>query len=258
MSSPQWTPPILAYHSIHPDRLDGINVTPKNFYSQMEWLAKHGYQGVSLFTLMQHIRSSPKQSTNLVAITFDDGYRDNLTFAWPILKDLGFNATVFIIAERVGTTVIHNREWLIKYPTVPEAAYYYLSWEEVQTLYNSGIEIGAHTCTHPYLDQIGYASQIYEIQQAKEIIEKRLERPVESFCYPAGHCTPDTIDIVRQAGYLQAVVTPYKRDQIYQGYFTLKRIGIYSTDSFWKFRLKISPLFDVVRSIKHVLEGIKS
>lgn len=243
--------PILAYHSVHPDRQDVINVSPLRFAQHMQWLADHGYRGVSLRQYREaHSRRQPSAS-RMVAITFDDGYLDNFTEAWPILQKHHFTATIFVIPGRVGTQIIHDEQWLSQFPSVPREAYAYMDWHHILSLMDAGIEIGSHTMTHPLLDEIAPEEQSREIHEAKHVLESHLGRSVESFCYPAGHFSDATLRFVREAGYRQAVVTPYKAGQIRGGEFTLKRAGLYRDDTLPRFLFKISPLFDLFRAMRH-------
>ncbi|MEZ4735134.1 MAG: polysaccharide deacetylase family protein [Caldilineaceae bacterium] len=245
--------PILAYHAVHPQRRDEVNVTPANFARQMAWLAQHGYRGVTLADYMARAAESRAAVRKLVALTFDDGYQDNLTHALPILQQYGFTATIFMITAMVGAQTPHHQPWLQAYPDVPPQAYQYLSWDELRLLQSQGMEIGSHTCSHPLLDQVDYAIQAYEVQQSKVVLEAALDTTVASFCYPAGHFTDDTLTLVRAAGYRQAVVTPWRRGLIRGGSFTLKRVGLYLADDLRRFRFKVSPLFDLYRTLRHRL-----
>ena len=243
--------PILAYHAVHPLRLDAINVTPDNFGAQLAWLARRGYRGVSLAAYLRQAAEQPDKLGRLVALTFDDGYLDNLTYAWPLLEKFGFSATIFVVAERIGTDQLIDPHLLTVHPAVPRTAYQFLTWDDIRTLQRKGIEIGSHTCTHPKLDQLDAAGQTDEITQSKKIIEEQLQQPVVSFCYPYGHFNDDSLRIVAAAGYSQAVVTPWRAGLIRGGRLTLRRVGLYRRDTLLRFIYKISPLFELARRVKH-------
>ena len=242
---------ILAYHSVHPERRDILSVHPDDFRRQMRWLASLGWRGVSLSEFV-HLSSQPSERHSRVfGITFDDGYADNLYHALPVLKEFGFSATVFVIADRIGTDVVHNSRWLTLYSDVLPSAYRYLTWEEVETLHDVGIEVGAHTCTHPLLDQIDYWAQFREIALCKTTLAKNIGGQVVSFCYPAGRYNGQTLDLVRASGYRQAVITPSSTRWGRQpDCYLLTRAGIYHTDSLIRFQLKCTPLFDLMRMFR--------
>lgn len=243
--------PILAYHAVHPLRLDSISVTPDNFGAHLKWLAQRGYRGVSLREYRRQAAAQPHQLARLVALTFDDGYLDNLTYALPLLEKFGFSATIFVIAERMGSTEMIDPDLLTTHPSVPRSAYQFLAWADVQQLQRRGVEIGSHTCTHPRLDQLDATAQCYEIAESKKIIEAQLQTPVVSFCYPYGHFNDNALQLVEAAGYSQAVVTPWRAGLIRGGRFTLRRVGLYHSDTLLRFIVKTSPLFELIRTLRH-------
>ena len=228
-----------------------ISVHPDDFRRQMRWLASLGWRGVSLSKLV-HLSSQPgERHSRVFGITFDDGYADNLYHALPVLQELGFSATVFVIADRIETDAVHNPRWLTLYPDVIPSTYRYLTWEEVGTLCDSGIEIGAHTCTHPFLDQTDYRAQFREIALCRIKLEQAIGDLVVSFCYPAGRYNGQTLELVRASGYRQAVITPSSiRWGCQPDPYLLRRAGIYHTDSLMRFQLKCTPLFDLMRTFR--------
>jgi len=217
----------------------------------MKRLASLGWRGVSLAEFVHLSSQSNGTRSRVFGITFDDGYADSLYHALPVLQELGFSATVFVIVDRIGTDVIHNPRWLTLYPDVLPSTYRYLTWEEVKTLYDTGIEIGAHTCTHPFLDQLDYPAQFQEIALCRTRLEQAISGHVVSFCYPAGRYNGQTLELVRACGYRQAVLTPSSiRWDCQPDPYLLRRAGIYHTDSLMRFQLKCTPLFDLVRSLR--------
>lgn len=126
-------------------------------------------------------------------ITFDDGYEDAATAALPILERYGFPATFYIVTEFVGRPG-------------------YLSWEQVALLHASGMEIGSHSLTHPDLAALDLDAAEAQIVQSKAILEQQLGIPIRSFCYPIGSYSPEVADLVRAAGYTNAVTTHQGRN----------------------------------------------
>ncbi len=104
-----------------------------------------------------------------------------------------------------------------------------------------GIEFGSHTCTHPELPSLSREQCIEEITRSRQDLEAKLRREVVSFCYPRGKLNPEVIQLVEQAGYRGAVVTP-KRSRIPLNPYTLRRVGIYQQTTPSVFRLKLTPL----------------
>jgi peptidoglycan/xylan/chitin deacetylase (PgdA/CDA1 family) len=129
-----------------------------------------------------------------VAITFDDGYDNLYTEALPILEKHGLTATVFVTTGHVGG----SNEWEPE-PGVPRLRH--LSWEQIGGLSAAGIEIGAHTMSHPDLTSLSQAEAKGEIEGCKLKLEEFLGRDVKSFCYPYGTVSESARDMVARAGY---------------------------------------------------------
>jgi peptidoglycan/xylan/chitin deacetylase (PgdA/CDA1 family) len=186
--------PILMYHYVRTvdpqeDELGyNLSVTPELFEEQMEWLSEHGYTTVRMDTLANCLRGLERCPSKPVALTFDDGYADAATTAFPILQRYGFTATFYVVTEFVGRPG-------------------YMSWEQIELLHNSGMEIGSHTMHHPDLTARDPEVAYQEIVSSRAIITKRILEPVRSFCYPLGQYTPLIASLVRDAGYTSAVTT---------------------------------------------------
>jgi peptidoglycan/xylan/chitin deacetylase (PgdA/CDA1 family) len=191
--------PILAYHRL----VDDVPVDDyyhnclrrELFVEQMQALAEAGYRTIPLETaalLMRH-RTPPGK---VVALTFDDGYVDTFDVAAPILRELGFTATVFVVAGLVGRRSL----WDVgKCCTAP-----LMDWEQIRQLVAWGFSIGSHTVTHPELSQLSPADARYEIEHSRHILEERLGQPIPIFCYPFGEWNETTYRLVRDAGYRAA------------------------------------------------------
>ncbi|MCL6559729.1 MAG: polysaccharide deacetylase family protein, partial [Firmicutes bacterium] len=120
--------------------------------------------------------------------------------------------------------------------------------EQVFEMKEHGMEFGSHTCSHRHLDELPEEEMIREIVESKRCLEEKLQAKVTSFCYPSGHYNRQVKEAVRAAGYTAAVVTP-RHGQINEDMYSLKRIGIYSNDTGWRFRLKIMPFFKSFRDL---------
>jgi peptidoglycan/xylan/chitin deacetylase (PgdA/CDA1 family) len=231
-------PLILAYHSVSEHRRDALAVRASDFADQIAWLHRNGYRSMTLAEFM----SQPiKKGERIVIITFDDGYADNYSLAFPILKQFGFVATIFLVSDYVNTD--HVYQWdAPKIATQRDSLpYRVLTWEQVHEMAASGIEFGSHTCTHPELTKLAVKRCAEEIVRSRLDLQARLGREVVSFCYPRGDLNTDIIQMVEEAGYGCAVVTP-KRAGIPLCRYTLRRVGIYYDVTPLRFRLKIAPL----------------
>lgn len=192
--------PILMYHYVRnvdptSDPLGyGLSVTPEQFAAQLDWLHRQGYSTIRMDTLarcLQGIETCPARS---VALTFDDGYADAYSTALPLLQEYGFVATFYVVGDFVGQPG-------------------YMNWEELRTLRDIGMEIGAHSNTHADLSLLNDTAAYAEIAGSGERIAAELQVPIQSFCYPAGKFTSSTVALVRAAGYTSATTTLQSADQ---------------------------------------------
>ncbi len=221
---------ILTYHSVG-NREHEMNVTPDAFRAQMEWLAEHA----EVRPLTEAV-----EGARGVAITFDDGYRDNLTTAAPILADLGLTASVFIVSGRVGMRLAHDRD-------IETGAL--MTWEEILELESMGWAVGGHTLTHRRLAQLSADEQRMEIRECRRLLEDNLGHGIEGFAYPFGseldfnQCTKT---LVRDCGYSFALSNRYGVNVAGGDRWALRRIWIDRTDTQASFEAKVSGTLDAL------------
>jgi peptidoglycan/xylan/chitin deacetylase (PgdA/CDA1 family) len=222
--------PILMYHSISDDREDGVhpyyrlNTSPDIFASHMRFLYENNYSAISLDGVYQQLASGERPDNKLVAITFDDGYRDFYTQAFPVLQRYHYTATVFL-----PTGFIDNKELRLKGKE-------HLNWYEIQELHHAGIKFGSHTVTHPQLRFLKSTDVEFELRQSKETIEDKLGAPVNAFSYPFAFPEEDKEfteylrDILQKSGYKCGVSTRVGTTSIKDDILFLKRIPVNSCD----------------------------
>ncbi len=222
--------PILMYHKVNPDPRTGglgLRVPPEKFARQMEYLASHGFHTVSLTDVVDHFQSGKPLPPRPVVITFDDGYLDNYTYAFPILKKYGFTATVFVVAHTVGKTNIFDAG---RQPVNKMAG-----WRELKEMADYGITIGSHTLDHPNLTRLSLAEARHQIKESKALLEAHLGRPVEVFSYPYGKYNHELARVVRESGYRAAVTTGQGLAGSRDDPFTLKRVRVMGSYDLHKF-----------------------
>ena len=244
---------ILAYHRILSETRGMLSVRTTDFDRHIRFFIKNGWECLTLEKLNdQYLKRDHNLDKKIFVITFDDGYRDNYKNAFPILKQYDIKATIFLTVDYIGK---HEPFYWDKtrFSDIADDDYP-LNWDEIYEMKDYGIEFGSHTLTHPELTDIGLDDVREQIYESKKILDRQLSQDTVSFCYPRGSLNNEICQIVKQAGYQLAVVTP-PRYGIEESNFTLKRIGLYSTDSFFFFRLKNSILFSVLRETKlwHIL-----
>jgi peptidoglycan/xylan/chitin deacetylase (PgdA/CDA1 family) len=185
-------PLVLMYHSIQPYQWDPflITVHPARFERQMRWLYRSGRRGVSMRELLA--ARSRGAATDLVGLTFDDGYRDFAEHALPVLRRYRFTATVFVVAERIGG----RNEWDADGP--PKEI---MADDEIRRIDGAGMEIGSHGLRHVRLSATCRASLRAELVCSRQILESVVRHPVRGFCYPYGDLDRRAVEEVRRVGY---------------------------------------------------------
>lgn len=224
--------PILMYHKVNPDSKAGgygLRVSPGSFEKQMAYLSRSGYHTISLSDLADHFEKGRPLPARPVIITFDDGYLDNYTYAYPILKKYGMTATIFVVAGTVGG--INEFDYNGGRQPKNKMA----GWKELREMAEGGVTIGSHTLRHPHLANLKPGEARHEIVESKKILEKGLNRPVEFFCYPYGNYDRDTVGMVREAGFRAAVTTEQGLGKYQEGPYTLKRIRVRGDYSYSRF-----------------------
>lgn len=181
---------ILMYHAIA-DRPDyAASVKPEEFARQMAYLAERRYDVISLGELVRRMSASEPLGGTVV-ITFDDGYLDNLTVAYPILKRYGFPATIFVTTDSAGAA---DKRGLMR-----------LSIEQWKELESSGlVSLEPHSRTHPHLSRLPREQARNEIEGSKKALEEALGKTCRFFATPYGDFNEETIRLIREAGFIAA------------------------------------------------------
>jgi peptidoglycan/xylan/chitin deacetylase (PgdA/CDA1 family) len=228
--------PILMYHSVKQEVPAGnkLIVSSAAFDRQMEFLGRNHYNVVPLEAVVRLIKSKQAVPERTVAVTFDDGYADNYSVAFPVLKKYNLPATIFVIVSEIGRPGM-------------------LTWEQIRIMRDSGlITFGSHTLTHPYLINIESSEELKrELLDSKKVLEEKLNRPVNTFCYPSGRFNQKVRQAVIDAGYAAAVASnPGKRfpnDDL----FALKRLRISeNAANLFVFWVESSGYYNLMRETK--------
>lgn len=217
------TLPILMYHyvrtppSIKSDYLGyKLSVSPADFTTQMDWLSLHGFHPVDFNDVRAYFAGRQPLPANPVVITFDDGYADLYTTAYPILAAHGFKAVAYIVSGFVGRSQNVSAAQLVQ-------------------MDQNGIEIASHTVDHANLGRSSNWSTMRELVDSKRALENLLGHSVLDFAYPSGQFNAQTVAAVQRAGYDTAVTTLFSIDHSVADRYLWTRVRVGGGESLGEF-----------------------
>lgn len=237
--------PILTYHSVD-DSGSVISISPECFRKQMKYLRCKGYQSISLPELVDYLQTDGVVPQKLVIITFDDGFMNNYETAFPILRDCGMTATIFVVTDLIGKLCTWGT--LEGFPETP-----LMSWTEIKEMHRHGIDIQPHSCTHPRLTALAEDQVFDEVLRSKQEIEQTLGKQAGVFCYPYGSFDSKVISIVKRTGYIAAVTTMFGRSFSADERYRLRRVGSAHFTTQARFQLGLHSWYDLCVVCKNAL-----
>lgn len=207
--------PIVMYHYVEVVKDDkdfirkSLAVTPPTFEAEIKNIKAQKYQTIFAKELPQIIGGNSafySKNTKYLALTFDDGYEDFYTDAFPILKKYQVKGTLYVVTSFIGKSG-------------------YVTEKQLKELVDSGlVEIGSHTLHHTVLGSASVVGATSEIVESKQLLEKLLHTPIYSFAYPFGSYNVETKRLVQEAGYTNAVTVKVGTTQAPTDLYTLYRI----------------------------------
>jgi len=207
--------PILMYHYISAPPADAdvyridLSVTPDNFRAQLAWLRDNGYTAIDYYDLTMAIVGYSELPEKPVLLTFDDGYLDNYTNAFPLLQEYGFKGTFFVITEFIDS----GREG-------------YMTWPMIEEMARAGHRIESHSRTHPDLTEKDRDGLIWELLGSQQTLAAHIGYTPRYFCYPGGDYNEQTIALLRELDFWGAVTTANDTWHSYNERFEWGRLRI--------------------------------
>ncbi len=186
--------PILMYHhlqvlSARPSQIQrDWTVAPEQFTAQLDYLRTHGFETITFAQLVAFFEQGGPLPLHPVILTFDDGWLDDYTVAFPALRERGMVGTFFVAttyAQAGGKTLI--------------------GWSQIAEMDAAGMEFGGHTLNHADLKKVGRAEALRQLETSKLNLEQKLGHPTLAFSYPNGAADAGVMALVKQVGYRAAV-----------------------------------------------------
>ncbi len=243
--------PILMYHSID-DSGSVVSTSPKLFADQVGWLAQNGWRCTALQQACEYRKTHGDWPSHTVVMTFDDAYENVSTMVLPRLAEHSFSATIFVVTGYVGKL----NDWAL--PPDLLGTQRIMNWSQVEQAHLAGMEIAAHTQTHPNLVELSIERVDDELGISQEIIEQHIGQPVVSFAHPFG-CYNNSVEAKAREYFVNVCTTSLSRADS-QPDFALPRVDMYYVRSMTAFERLVMGSLDTYltvrrwgRSLKQVL-----
>ena len=224
------TLPVLLYHAISDEASSEVArfaIAPKVFDEHMRHLAEEGYSSMTVTEFLAVLASPASRDGRSgvlperpVVVTFDDGFRDFLTNALPIMQRHGIVSTLYATTGFMGEG---------EAPGTNRSGDEMLSWSELAEVAREGIEVGGHTHSHPMLDTLPHGAAREEITRCKALIEQHTGAPVASFAYPHGYSSAWVRREVAEAGYTSACAVKNAMSHTRDDRFAIARLMLEAT-----------------------------
>lgn len=242
--------PILTYHSV-----DGsgsvVSTAPDKFRRQMEFLSISGYRTVTLSELINEFLENRRVSSETVVLTFDDGFQNFCTTAFPVLEEFGLTATVFLVTDHCGKF----NDWPGNPPELPRSEM--LSWGQVKELSRYGVEFGGHTRTHKDLTKLSGRDVLAEMAGSKKTLEDMLGLEAPTFAYPYGR-HDDRVRQIAKETFAAACSTNLGKVTALSDLYSLERVDAYYLSNPRIFESISQRSFDRYLHVRHAMRRFKS
>ena len=221
--------PILAYHKIQNTfDFSATYVTPATFEAQLKYLTDSGYRSISIHDYVNNKNITGKR----VIFTFDDAYTSVFKNAFPLLSKYNFTASIFVITKFVGK----SNHWDYNFV---KNGFGHCDWQQICILASEGWEVGSHTVSHPNLKALSDSHLWYEIKSSKDVLEDKIQTPINIISYPFGKFNGRVLNAVEKAGYMGGCTLGYNYPHSQSFPYAIFRRGVYLAEPFKLFKLKL-------------------
>jgi peptidoglycan/xylan/chitin deacetylase (PgdA/CDA1 family) len=255
---------ILVYHDISSEgdhcQLLEDSVTARNFEAQMKFLRDNSFEVISLSKLLSAMIEGDSQPVGGVVITFDDGYKNLICNALPVLKKYGIPATFFLPASLIGSDAPFP--WLTHAGERPSHP---MTWDNVRNLCDEGFEIGSHSLTHRFMPALSEQEVSDEVLRSKDVIEKAAGTKVCAFAHPFSFPMVHRkwrsfrnlfLSALKQGGYRCCCTMARGHVDSDSDPFQLNRIPIGKSDDLDRFRAKLCGYYVWTRPLQRVYQSL--
>jgi peptidoglycan/xylan/chitin deacetylase (PgdA/CDA1 family) len=227
--------PILYYHQVAEGVSPKQGVSPLSFKAQIDYLQKNRYRTIGFEDLSNHFKTGHPLPPRPIIISFDDGYLNTFTCAYPILKKAGFKATTFVVSGFIGGETC--------WEGTGERVVPLMTREHILTMSADGFPFGGHTKTHKNLTSISLAEAKNEIESGKNDLEDLLQKPILSFAYPYGNFNDQIITLVKDCGFTAARIVHTDNTHRQEDLLKLRCVKINGLTPAWKFKYYLTGLY---------------
>ncbi|MCI7223061.1 polysaccharide deacetylase family protein [Fusobacterium sp.] len=240
----KWEIPVIMYHRVinskENEGVHGTYIYEKKFREHLKYLKDNNYEVIT-FKDLDRIswRNRFNKHKKYIILTFDDGYVDNYDLAFPILKEFGFKATIFLMAEST------YNEWDVKMSN--EKKFPLMSKKMILEMQDYGIEFGAHTFNHPKINEISPEEIETQVLGCKKILEEKIEKEIITFAYPYGILNEYAKGVAINAGYTFAVATDSGPVCISDDFYQIRRIAIFPNTNIRSFKRKVKGNYNFIK-----------
>ncbi len=226
------TIPILSYHQFtaRKQARSRLQLPVAAFRAQLRFLRDHGYQVLRLSELPEYLNGEREIPSRSVVITIDDGYRSVYEIAWPVLREFGYPATLFVYTDFIGVGAS-------------------VSWAQMKAMMASGlIDIQSHARSHASVAAAPPGVEDFhswltrEVAGSRRILEKGLGHRVDQFSYPYGESSEAAVALLKKHGYRLAATVQRGGNPVFADAFRLRRTMVYSDDTIAAFKRKVQVL----------------